>query len=361
MKKILLISLLLSTLLISYGDGAEEKYVDWVPSLTGDTSPTSDDLIVVIDSPGGTPANRKVTLGNLPKGMSLLTMSDWPSGLDLTELSYVNGVTSAIQTQLNAKVDPASNSQTWGSGAAATIPWTFNVSGTDTTFTPGNGTFTFSHPIEVVGNIKIGEANSAYSRYIGAIPGGNLYAGMQVDSVADGGGYSQSLAFHTSHTGVGDATRMTIDKDGNVGVNTIIPRYRNTTIGVLSSLLSDDATNYEGLTITPATGSITLAGVSGGSGSANLDIVLTPKGTGVVKSGATAVSLAGHTHSYLPLAGGTLTGGFITMTPTTAGAGLTLPHGVAPSSPVNGNIWTTTAGLYAQINSGTVGPFAVVG
>ncbi len=37
-------------------------------------------------------------------------------------------------------------------------------------------------------------------------------------------------------------------------------------------------------------------------------------------------------------------------------ASLNIPHGSAPSSPVNGDIWTTTAGLYVRINGGTVGP-----
>lgn len=36
---------------------------------------------------------------------------------------------------------------------------------------------------------------------------------------------------------------------------------------------------------------------------------------------------------------------------------MTLPHGTAPTTPVNGALWTTTAGLYAQINGATVGPF----
>lgn len=39
-------------------------------------------------------------------------------------------------------------------------------------------------------------------------------------------------------------------------------------------------------------------------------------------------------------------------------AGLNVPHGVAPTAPVNGDIWTTTAGLYGQINSVTQGPYA---
>ena len=127
-------------------------------------------------------------------------------------------------------VTAASNSQTWGSGAAATIPWTFNVSGTDTTFTPGNGVFNFSHSLN--------------------IPTGQTY-------------------------------------------------------------------NING---------------------------------------------SAHTHSYLPLAGGTLTGELVTIaSAAVAGAGFNLPHGVVPNSPVNGDVWTTTAGLYARINSGTVGPFGAGG
>jgi len=61
---------------------------------------------------------------------------------------------------------------------------------------------------------------------------------------------------------------------------------------------------------------------------------------------------------YLPLAGGTLTGLLVTDAPDTASSGFRLPHGTAPSSPVNGDMWTTTSGLYAQINGITVGPFS---
>lgn len=47
-----------------------------------------------------------------------------------------------------------------------------------------------------------------------------------------------------------------------------------------------------------------------------------------------------------------------TVPSTTAGSPLRVPHGSAPTSPVNGDIWTTTAGLYVRVNNSTVGPLA---
>lgn len=41
---------------------------------------------------------------------------------------------------------------------------------------------------------------------------------------------------------------------------------------------------------------------------------------------------------------------------TTARSSVRLPHGAAPSSPVNGDVWTTTAGIFVRINGATVGP-----
>lgn len=43
---------------------------------------------------------------------------------------------------------------------------------------------------------------------------------------------------------------------------------------------------------------------------------------------------------------------------TTAIAPLRIRHGVAPTSPNDGDIWTTTAGLYVRINGVTVGPLS---
>ncbi len=53
----------------------------------------------------------------------------------------------------------------------------------------------------------------------------------------------------------------------------------------------------------------------------------------------------------------TVIGQVVTAASTTALASLNLPHGAAPTSPVNGDIWTTTSGVFARISGSTVGPF----
>ena len=54
----------------------------------------------------------------------------------------------------------------------------------------------------------------------------------------------------------------------------------------------------------------------------------------------------------------TFAGSVITPAATTAISSVRLPHGTAPTSPVNGDMWTTTAGLYVRINGVTVGPLS---
>lgn len=53
-----------------------------------------------------------------------------------------------------------------------------------------------------------------------------------------------------------------------------------------------------------------------------------------------------------------VSGSVITTASTTSAAGLRLPHGSAPSAPTNGDMWTTTAGLFVRINGSTVGPLS---
>lgn len=57
------------------------------------------------------------------------------------------------------------------------------------------------------------------------------------------------------------------------------------------------------------------------------------------------------------LASPTFTGTVIMPTSVSGGASIRIPHGTAPTSLTNGDIWTTTAGVYARIDSATIGPF----
>lgn len=64
--------------------------------------------------------------------------------------------------------------------------------------------------------------------------------------------------------------------------------------------------------------------------------------------------------NYTPVnkAGDTMFGRLVMNPSSTARAGLNVAPGVAPTSPVDGDTWTTTAGLYVRINGVTVGPLA---
>jgi hypothetical protein len=72
---------------------------------------------------------------------------------------------------------------------------------------------------------------------------------------------------------------------------------------------------------------------------------LAPKASPALTGTATAVNV-------------TFSGLALTAASATGGAGLRIPPGAAPTSPVDGDMWTTTAGAYIRINGVTVGPLA---
>lgn len=56
--------------------------------------------------------------------------------------------------------------------------------------------------------------------------------------------------------------------------------------------------------------------------------------------------------------GGTMTGKLATSASTTVRAGFNVPAGTAPTAPVDGDMWSTTSGLFVRINGTTVGPLS---
>lgn len=69
----------------------------------------------------------------------------------------------------------------------------------------------------------------------------------------------------------------------------------------------------------------------------------------------------GATKTVSYLEGATFTGAVVTAASASGGAGFNLPHGAAPTTPNNGDVWTTTGGLYARVNGSTQGPYLASG
>ena len=86
----------------------------------------------------------------------------------------------------------------------------------------------------------------------------------------------------------------------------------------------------------------------------------TTVGPFIATAGSTTWSTPGTIGSSTPNTGTfttlSATGKVTTAASVVGGAGIVLPHGTAPTSPVNGDIWTTTAGLFVRVNGTTVGP-----
>lgn len=49
----------------------------------------------------------------------------------------------------------------------------------------------------------------------------------------------------------------------------------------------------------------------------------------------------------------TFSAALTTVASASGGAGLNIPHGAAPTAPVNGDMWTDTSGAYIRVNGVT--------
>jgi hypothetical protein len=118
--------------------------------------------------------------------------------------------------------------------------------------------------------------------------------------------------------------------------------WKNKTFSALGLLTSADAsTTYAPIASPALTGNVTIT-----SNSATAALTITQDGAGDILR---LNDIAGDTSFTFVDAAGKVN----TVASTTANAGLSVPHGTAPTSPVNGDIWTTTSGLLARINGST--------
>lgn len=180
---------------------------------------------------------------------------------------------------------------------------------------------------------------------------------------AIGGTTPAAATFTTISAG---ATGFSVDASGNVGAKSITIAKSTGIAGDLAlyeaNSLDVDAAGFKGPASLSSNTSYRGQFPNTRPNSANM--VLAWDGSTATGSGTPSDPYV-HSMSfvdldnYLLLSGGTMSAGSTLITAASASgqAGLRLPHGTAPSSPVNGDIWTTTAGVYARINGGTVGPF----
>jgi hypothetical protein len=152
------------------------------------------------------------------------------------------------------------------------------------------------------------------------------------------------------------ATLTATTKAVNIGTNGVAGSTTNIAIG---STTGTSTTTLQGSTVgatlaadTNTTGLATTAFVVGQAGSA------TPVVNGTAAIGTSLrYARQDHVHptdtSRAALAGATFTGKVNTLASSTTTAGLNVPHGAAPTTPTNGDLWTTTTGVYVRINGAT--------
>lgn len=132
-----------------------------------------------------------------------------------------------------------------------------------------------------------------------------------------------------------------------------------------TSLLDVFTSGAKGLTPASGGGTVnflradgTWAAPPGGGGTTTNPLTINNSGTGAASgstfNGSAAVTVSYNSIGAAPLASPTFTGKVTVAASASGGAGFNMPQGAAPTSPVNGDIWTTSSGLFARINAATV-------
>ena len=220
-----------------------------------------------------------------------------------------------------------------------------------------------------------GKANIASPTFTGTV---TIPAGASIS------GFLTTASAASTYRSLGDGTfgNVTIQSSsiGNVQIAANIPLgetfvtdmgsggvlIRNATTLADVAKFKGDVVLIPSVGITFSDASVqTTAGVSAATAAATYAPINAPTFTGVVTipGGASITGYATTTDVGLKanIASPTFTGVVTTAASASGSAGFLIPHGSAPSSPVNGDIWTTTAGLFYRINGATVSPATLAG
>jgi hypothetical protein len=337
------------------------------------TSTIGGDLTVTGTGGGASSIGRVGLNGVGPAGVLSIT-SDAKTAADAIGLTFLGK-------------DSANNAQTYAAiRALIEDPTSTSEDGALQLLTVSAGTLAEKARLTSTGNYLLGTAGVDSGN-------GKLQVGTNTTTAAGGIGFGTDISLYRSgaNTLFTNASTFTLPSTGDL-------RWDGggyVTIGASSSLVFRNLSAATILTLEGSSQNATFAGaveVSKSAASTNLNaltlrnsaynvgestsIVLT-HGTG---SGKPVTSIS----SYLPGSNqselvfytsntsavstealringsqnATFAGTVITPAATTAISSVRLPHGTAPTSPVNGDMWTTTAGLYVRINGVTVGPLS---
>lgn len=270
------------------------------------------------------------TVGNPGSDTTIVSEQGIREAISALSSTYLALAGTGIMTGDLVFTEAADHSSTPGAGYG--YLWVRNDAPTVLVFTDDTGADT------VLGSGGSGETNTASSQGSGT----SVYyqksgVDIQLNAIK-----SESDDITVSLDGVSHDIEITF-VPGNVGLNELasgVPNLAADSIDTITEIASALKSGADGTLITGT------AGTSGYVALWNSD--------GDIIDGYDPTSKA-------DVAGETFTGLIITNPSDATEAGFRLGHGTAPSAPTNGDIWTTTAGLYARINGATVGPFGTGG
>ena len=206
------------------------------------------------------------------------------------------------------------------------------------------------------GEISLGAGLSFSGSVLNASGGGGLTSPV---GIADGGTGQVTAPLAIAALGgvakAGDTMTGNLRLPGGVFSSPSLT-FNSTTTGLSGSgsslTLSAGGSEKIGIAATETTFSTRIALIAGTSSSAAIHFGSNITG---FYGGASSISATVSSANKLTLSATALTLAVPIVLPAaaTGAASLNMPHGAAPTTPVNGDLWTTTAGLFGRINGAT--------
>lgn len=256
-----------------------------ISALTADATPGYDSLIATIDDPGGTPASRKTTINELlnasvapantslfsPSGYSL-TGSDATSMIDLAGTWNTTGTPTAIKMNVT---DTASN--------AASLLMDLQVGGSSKFRVTKSGGLVLDGTIAPndFSNVDIQFGNGAF--YVRRTDTASSFFSVSATSRNIQVAANAMFGWSGTDNSAPAVADLSLYRDA---ANTLA--LRNSTNAQAFNIYSSytDGSNYTRGALKASGSIVSVEGESAGTGSANIDVQLTPKGTGRVRFGS---------------------------------------------------------------------------